>query len=229
MTEEAFETNSGCESSSHTQHLCYIISQGFNLSNESEFAELIKNPQFTCQKCGRLAKEQVNLCKPVKYSTEQQDGRERLRSRILKIMSVDELLDVAIMQEIRAQGLYMKMALMVENSWMRNVLECFAKEEYRHKQKLEAVKANKISLEQIDKDVLEIGDTLKDAELHANMDYPELLAYAIKKEESSYQLYSSIAKAFSEPELRDTFLKLAQQEASHMQRLKFEYDQVRPQ
>ena len=69
MTEEAFETNSGCESSSHTQHLCYIISQGFNLSNESEFAELIKNPQFKCQKCGRLAKEQVNLCKPVKYST----------------------------------------------------------------------------------------------------------------------------------------------------------------
>jgi rubrerythrin len=228
MSEEAFETNSGCESSSHTQHLCYIISQGFNLSNESEFAELIKDPQFKCQKCGRLAKEKINLCKPVKFSPGQRDGRERLRNRMMKLRSVSELLDAVIMQEIRAQELYMKMALMVENSWMRNVLECFAKEELRHKQKLEAVKADKISLEQINSDDLEFGDTFENTKPHAGMDYPELLAYAIKKEKSSYQLYTSIAAALSEPELKDTFLKLAQQEANHMQRLKFEYDQVKP-
>jgi len=228
MSEEAFETNSGCESSSHTQHLCYIISQSFNLSNKTEYETLIKDPQFKCQKCGRLAKERIYLCKPIKFSLIQKDNHEELRSRMMKLKSVDELLDVVIMQEIRAQKLYIEMATMVENSWMRKVLECFAKEELRHKQKLEAVKANKTSLEQIDTDNLEIGDTFEDTKPHTNMDYPELLAYAIKKEKSSNQLYTSIATTFSEPELKDVFLKLAQQEANHMQRLEFEYDQVRP-
>ncbi len=226
MTEKDFEDNPGCESSSHSQHLCYMVSQGFNLSNKDEYEALIKEPRFKCQKCGRLAKEQINLCKPVKFSLEQKNGREKLRSQIVKFKTVGELLDAVIIQEIRARELYMNMSLKAENPWMRKVLECFAKEELKHKQKLEAVKANKISLEPISADDLEIGDTFEDTKPHANMDYPELLLFAINKEKSSYQLYTSMASAFSESELKDIFPKLAQQEANHMQRLKFEYDLV---
>ena len=50
----------------HTQHLCYIVSQGFHLSDEAEYQALAKEPQFKCKQCGRVAKSENNLCKPVK-------------------------------------------------------------------------------------------------------------------------------------------------------------------
>ena len=55
------------------------------------------------------------------------------------------------------------------------------------------------------------------------MNYLELLAYAIKKEDSSYRYYTSMASIFSEPELKDIFLKLAKEEANHRQKLETEY------
>ena len=76
MAEETFNGKPGCESSSHTQHLCYMVSQGFNLSDEAEYQALVKDPQFKCQKCGRLAKSEINLCKPIKPSLTPKDGYE---------------------------------------------------------------------------------------------------------------------------------------------------------
>ena len=226
MTDETFRSNSECESSSHQEHLCYIVSQGFHLTNEAEYQALVKNPQFKCQKCGRLAKEQIHLCKPVKLSADQKDDCEELRNRMMKIKSVDELLDFVIIQEIRAYELYIRMASIVKNPWMNKVLESFAREELQHKQKLEAVKANKIVLEQIDVEDHVSNNTLENTKPHADMDYSELLAYAIQKENRSYRLYTSMASKFSEPEMRDIFLKLAQEEANHKQRLEFEYNML---
>ncbi|MCP4258714.1 MAG: ferritin family protein [Planctomycetes bacterium] len=224
MTEETFNSNSECESTSHTQHLCYMISQGFNLSDEAEYQALVKDPQFKCQKCGRLAKSDINLCKPVKSSLNQTNGCEELRGRIMKFESVDELLDAAIIRETQAQELYIKIAFMVKNPWMRRLLEGFAQEEMQHRIKLEAVKRGKIGLEQKQVGNVDIDDTFEDIKPHANMDYLELLEYAIKKENGSCRFYTSMASHFSEPELKDIFLKLAKEEANHRQRLQTEYD-----
>jgi rubrerythrin len=226
MAEETFNSKPGCESSSHTQHLCYMVSQGFNLSDEAEYQALVKDPQFKCQKCGRLAKSGINLCKPVKPSLTQKDGCEELRGRVMKYKSVDELLDAAIMREIQAQELYMKMALMVKNPWMRKVLEGFAQKEVKHRVKLEAVKAGKIGLEQKEIGDLDIDEALEGIKPHANMGYSELLAYSIKKEHCAHQFYNTMASIFSEPELKDMFLRLAQEEANHKRRLEIEYDSM---
>ena len=224
MTGENFSSNSECKSSSHTQHLCYMVSQGFNLSDEAEYQALVKNPQFKCQKCGRLAKSKTNLCKPVKHSLDRTDGCEELRDQVMKFKSIDELLDTAIIRETKAQELYIKMAFMVKNPWMCRVLEGFAQEELQHRIKLEAVKAGKISLERKEIGDLGIDDGFEDIKPHANMDYLELLAFAIKKENSSCRFYTSMASIFSEPDLKDIFLKLAKEEANHRQRLEIEYD-----
>ncbi len=224
MTEDTFSSNSGCESSSHELHLCYMVSQGFNLSDETEYQALVKDPQFKCQKCGRLAKSGINLCKPAKLSLNRTDTCEELKSRIMKFKSVDELLDTAIIREIQAQELYIKMAFMVKNPWMCKVIEGFAKEEQQHRIKLEAVKRGKVGLEQKEVANLGIVDELEDIKPHANMDYLELLAYAIKKENSSYRYYTSMASIFSKSELKDIFLKLAQEEANHRRQLEIEYD-----
>lgn len=50
----------------HGRHLCYLNNLGFQISNEKEYKELVKNPEFMCKNCGRVAASQENLCKPVK-------------------------------------------------------------------------------------------------------------------------------------------------------------------
>ena len=160
MAKKPFENSSGCESSSHEQHLCYIISQGFHLTDEGEYQALIKNPKFKCQKCNRLAAREINLCKPIKLSLEREADNEKLTRRFLRFKSVYELLDAAIMREIKAQELYAKTALMVENPWMRKALEGFAHEERQHQRKLEAIRAGKITLEANEINDLSIDDTI---------------------------------------------------------------------
>jgi hypothetical protein len=54
-----------CHSDAHTKHLCYIVSQGFHLSDEAEYKMMVKEPQFKCKQCGRVAKSDNNLCKPI--------------------------------------------------------------------------------------------------------------------------------------------------------------------
>lgn len=66
MAEKNNKSNPECESESHSEHLCYFVSQGFNLTNAKEYNAMVKNPRFKCQHCGRAAKKAENLCKPVK-------------------------------------------------------------------------------------------------------------------------------------------------------------------
>jgi hypothetical protein len=50
----------------HGKHLCYLNNLGFQISNEKDYKKLVKNPEFMCRNCGRVAASQDNLCKPVK-------------------------------------------------------------------------------------------------------------------------------------------------------------------
>ena len=227
MTKGTFKNNLECESSSHTRHLCYIISQGFHLTDDAEYQALIKDPHFKCQKCGRLAANEINLCKPARISLEQGDDCKKFIKGFMRFESVCEILDAAIMREIKAQELYTKMAFMVQNPWMRKTLEGFAQQERQHRCKLEAIKEGKITLEQDEINDLGIHDTIEDIKPDSNMNYLELIAFAIKKEDNSYRFYKSIASKCSEPELKDIFLKLAQEEANHRRQLEIEYDSIK--
>jgi len=64
MAEE--QHNLDCKSESHTEHLCYMVSQGFHMSDADQYNELVKEPEFKCQRCGRSAKSANNLCVAVK-------------------------------------------------------------------------------------------------------------------------------------------------------------------
>jgi hypothetical protein len=56
--------NLDCKSESHDKHMCYIISQGYHLSDPDEYDALVKNAEFKCRRCGRRAKSMDNLCEP---------------------------------------------------------------------------------------------------------------------------------------------------------------------
>lgn len=225
MTDEIFSSDSGCDSPSHEQHLCYMISQGFNLTDQDQYNALIEDPHFRCEKCGRTAKSEANLCKPVELSRYQAIVSEGFEGRTIKFKSVDEILNAAIIREMHAQELYTKMISMVENPWMKKVLAGFAQEELAHQTKLQAVKAGEITLttEDIGDLSTDFADELEDIKPDPAMDYPEFLVFTIHKENKSLKLYKSMAALVAEPEFKQMFLNLAQEEANHKRRLEIEY------
>ena len=143
-----------------------------------------------------------------------------------KLSSMNDMLDFAISGESKAAELYMKMAATAENPWMRKALEGFAQEELQHHKKLKAVRAGRSTLEREGVGDLGLADKLDDVEPRPDMDYPELLVFAIKKENVSHGLYTRLASIFTEPELQETFLTLAEQEAEHKRRFKMEYESL---
>ncbi len=141
-----------------------------------------------------------------------------------KFKSIDDVLDFAISREIEAQDFYLQLADIVEKPEMAKVLSDLASEELEHKEKLQAIKAEKIK---IDKEIvgnLGITGHVKSVEPHSKMSYVDLLVVGMKKEETSRKLYSDLAKAAQNQELREIFLKLAQEEAEHKLRFEIEYD-----
>ena len=64
MNDEQHEHNHECESPDHDKHLCYIISQGFHLSDPQIYNVMIDNPKYQCQHCNRKANSNLNLCVP---------------------------------------------------------------------------------------------------------------------------------------------------------------------
>jgi rubrerythrin len=145
---------------------------------------------------------------------------------VKRLSSIDDILDFAIAGEIKAHELYTEMAAKAESPWMRRTLEGMAREEQQHRAKLEAVKAGKIALEREQVGDLGIAGTLEDVKPKAGMDYREFLAFAIKKEDTSHKLYTSLASIFSEPELSGLFRRLAEEEADHKRRFEVQYESL---
>lgn len=54
-----------CDIEQHTEHLCYLLSQGFYLEDPAAYIALVQNPRFRCSHCSRTAVGQKNLCLPV--------------------------------------------------------------------------------------------------------------------------------------------------------------------
>lgn len=50
----------------HDKHLCYLNNLGFPTTHSQEYKALVRNPQFMCTNCGRVANDAKNLCKPEK-------------------------------------------------------------------------------------------------------------------------------------------------------------------
>ena len=66
MLKEFMNHNSKCNSEDHDHHLCYLISQGFHLSDKENFKLLTNDPKYQCRHCGRTANSNQNLCVPIK-------------------------------------------------------------------------------------------------------------------------------------------------------------------
>jgi rubrerythrin len=139
--------------------------------------------------------------------------------------SIDDILDFAIGEEEAAQRFYEGLAGRAESAAMREVFEGFAREEKGHRAKLEAIKLGhrRVAFASRVED-LKIGDYLVDVDATPETGYQEALILAMKKEKAAFRLYSDLAAAAPDEELRAIFLGLAQEEAKHKLRFEVEYD-----
>jgi rubrerythrin len=141
--------------------------------------------------------------------------------------SVDEILDYAIQREQAAHDFYLDLATRAERPGMKEIFTQFAGEELGHKARLQSVKEGKRLLAS-DRKIqdLKIADYAVTVDPSEDLDYPQALILAMKREKSSFRMYSDLARAIDEPDLKATFLALAQEEAKHKLRFEVEYDEV---
>lgn len=64
MVHTTSQPNLECCTGVHTEHLCYMVSQGFHLSDEKEYEALVEDAAYKCHHCGRVAGSNSNLCVP---------------------------------------------------------------------------------------------------------------------------------------------------------------------
>ena len=138
-----------------------------------------------------------------------------------------EILDFAIGNEEAAVEFYRRLATKTDSPSMREVFEGFAREEEGHKAKLLGVKqAGTLTLKPAGGKIvdLKIGDYLVDADPGADLSYQDALILAMKQEKAAFKLYTDLAEAAPDAELRDLLLGLAEEEARHKLRFEIEYD-----
>jgi hypothetical protein len=58
-----------CKCDNHDQHLCQLTAQGMHKDSPDHYAHLVRDPQFVCTSCGRVAAQKENLCAPVRIGT----------------------------------------------------------------------------------------------------------------------------------------------------------------
>jgi rubrerythrin len=140
--------------------------------------------------------------------------------------TIDDVLAFAIGDEQRASDLYAGMAAKSTNEEIQKMFEQFSKEELGHKKKLESIKGGKVvAVSQAKIQDLKIGDYLVEVNTSRDdLNYQEALIVAMKEEKAAFRLYSDLAVRTDHSDLKEVFLKLAEEEAKHKLRFEIEYD-----
>lgn len=140
--------------------------------------------------------------------------------------SVQEILDFAIKREEGAVQFYTQLARLAGRPEKQEMFKAFAREEEGHKAKLKAIKEGRVALPtaQAIQD-MKVADYVVADEPWADMDYQQALIVAMKREKTSFRLYTDLAAKTKDAGLAATFQALAMEEARHKLRFEIEYDE----
>jgi rubrerythrin len=139
--------------------------------------------------------------------------------------SIDEILEFAIENEIRAAKFYEELSDQAKTKSMKETFEKFSKEERGHEARLKKIKQEG-KFKSSNKDIIDMkmSDYLVKSNVKGKMTYQDALILAMKREKAAYKLYKRLEKAAPTPELRKIFKKLANEEANHKMNFEIEYD-----
>ncbi len=138
----------------------------------------------------------------------------------------DEIVQFAIDGEQEAVDAYTTASEIVTRANVKSMLLDLARQEQMHKERLESIDRERVAETAIvNVPDLRIADFMDDVTITADMDYQDILAVAMKREERAHNLYSTLASNTDDAELKKVFEVLAQEEAGHKLALEKEYDE----
>jgi rubrerythrin len=138
----------------------------------------------------------------------------------MRLETFEDIVRQAIRKEADAAMFY-QMASERAKPGMDKMFEELAEEERGHKKLLEELDMAKLrSCEFREVPDLKISEYLEDIAYSRDMDYQDILRYAMKSEEKSRDFYLRSAERCEDTDLKRLFQMLAQEEAKH--KLKFE-------
>lgn len=140
--------------------------------------------------------------------------------------SFAEVVSFAIEKEKQAHDFYVAASETVRRANVKEMLLDLARQEEGHRRRLEGLDSSKMP-EAGAREVpdLMIADQMDNDEVTPDIDYQDILAIAMKREEKAHNLYKVLASNSTEPYLKQLFELLAQDEARHKLSLEKEYDE----
>jgi rubrerythrin len=141
-------------------------------------------------------------------------------------VNLNEILDFAITEEVRAYTLYALTAKRVKNPGMVSLLNSLVNMEKGHEAKLTAFKKGKLQQFGALKkgEDLKIADYLVDVKITPESSVQDVMVFAIKAEQKAFALYSRLAQLSIQEEAVQVFSGLAAEEKQHKIDLEKAYD-----
>ncbi|MFA5292975.1 MAG: ferritin family protein [Phycisphaerae bacterium] len=144
--------------------------------------------------------------------------------------SVEDVLRFAVGREVEANVFYNLLSQYTDNPQIRALCVEFAADELEHKAKLElelmklgsVVKPYAANNTFLPKPL----DYMVDMAKVMQMDYENLLIFAMGKEKTSFRLYVDLLPRVTRPSLREVLMELAEEEARHKVSFELEYDMI---
>jgi len=141
------------------------------------------------------------------------------------------IIQTAIQREIDAHALYSNAAKIASTPHARDLLLDMAAQELGHRNRLEAmlkgdtfqVLSKRQAKQVVD---LKVTDYLVEEPLSPDSDLQTILIVAGKREKSSFELYSAMARVAGDPETVKLFEFLANEELTHKRRVETMYDDL---
>jgi len=147
----------------------------------------------------------------------------------MEFKTLDDILDFAISKEVEAEQFYLSLCEEETLSGNRQTFQEFSKEERKHVNLLESLKAGGVveGVEEYQfkwiKDIKR-SNLVLDIEYEKGMNYREILMLAIKREEKALKLYNDLLEMADTENSRKVFKILCQEEAKHKLALESMYD-----
>ncbi len=127
-----------------------------------------------------------------------------------------EIIKFAIAGEIEAQEFYEAAANKINDSYLKEMFEKFAKDEKGHEKILKGILSKDIINQYFDESTdYKIAETVDKPKLSTDMKPADAIALAMKNEEEAMKQYTDLAEACLDPRQKEVFLDLAAMERGH--------------
>ncbi|BBA71694.1 ferritin family protein [Geobacter sulfurreducens subsp. ethanolicus] len=144
----------------------------------------------------------------------------------MEFATLEDIIRFAVQREETAYRLYKTAAEKATSIAARKMFEEMANEEAGHKHAFENLNiegAERYTF--AERPDMKLAEYMVDIPFREDMDYPEILRYAMKTEESAYKLYMAASEMTDDPKLKRMLTVLADVEKGHKLKVETLYDE----